>query len=325
MRRRLSLTFAALFIVAAVVVPRARQDDQRVVDDFITTRGVTFEEPKTKPKKPPRRPPAKRVGARRQSEAAKSVGETASKATRTDAAANDGARDDASAVEGGRDEERAKVAVNASGVKGGALRPIGLGFTLFKRLGDDLVAIDPRSEFRAGDRLRIALETSADGYLYIFHAENGRNPQMIFPNPLIDDGENQIAAHTRDFVPADMETWFEFDAAAATETLYIVVSREPLAGVPAGDDLLRFCAGARHDCYWKPSIALFEKLKDASRDVRVNEGRNSQLAKLQSPSAVGGLTRGLKVKREEPAPSVVRVNGSAEASMLVTAIDLIHK
>lgn len=329
MRRRTSLIIAALLIVSSVVVAaRARQDERKVVEDFITTRGVTFEEPKTKPQRPPRRrpaPPQQRVGRKSDSEVAKKKGET--KATGDEASANVAATDEespASKTGSGEEEERneAKV-VKASGAT--KERPLGLGFTLYKRQGNDLMAVAPESEFRAGDRIRIALETSADAYLYIFHAENGRNPQMIFPNPQIDDGENLIAAHTRDFIPADLETWFEFDQVAATETLYIAVSREPLAGVPAGDDLLKFCAGAHDNCYWKPSPALFEKLKMAARDNRVREGRNSQLAKLQVASPGAGLTRGIKVKREEPAPSVVRVNGSTEAPLLVTAIDLIHK
>jgi hypothetical protein len=46
---------------------------------------------------------------------------------------------------------------------------------------------------------------------------------------------------------------------------------------------------------------------------------------LQKPVQPVALQRGIKIKRDDPAPSVVRVNDSADADALVTVIKLVHK
>jgi hypothetical protein len=187
--------------------------------------------------------------------------------------------------------------------------------------------VKPGREFKSGEELRIVLETNTDGYLYIFNTENGVNPEMLYPNNRIDGGANAIAAHARDFVPADMGSGFVFDDVPAVERVYIILSRRPLAGVPTGEALLDLCGGAlREDCYWKPTSAQWDAIKAGSPGGgRVRESQNTQLASLQMPAQGGGMTRGLKVKKTEPAPSVVRVNDSPTADVLVTTVDLVHK
>ena len=50
------------------------------------------------------------------------------------------------------------------------------------------------------------------------------------------------------------------------------------------------------------------------------------IAQLQKqPVQPASLQRGIKIKREDPAPSVVRVNDSPDADTLVTVIKLVHK
>jgi hypothetical protein len=298
-----------------------QEDEQDVVEEFITTRGVSFAQPGAKPT-PPRNTSGARKGGSSPRPAAKKsrippTEETAKKRPPADKGAtgeSGGANDGASSATG------ATAAVKAS-AQSGTMKPIGLGFTLFMRQGENLVVAEPSREFRAGDRLRIALETNTDGYLYIFHTENGQKPQMIFPNPQIDGGANSIAAHSRDFVPADLSAWFQFDDVPATERLYLVVARNPLAGVPTGADLVAFCGDQRDDCYWTPTPSHWERIR--SGVGRFVEGRNPQLAKLTPPP--GAMTRGIKVKKDEPAPAIVRVNDSADADVFITTIDLIHK
>src|SRR5712691_10165088 len=113
--------------------------------------------------------------------------------------------------------------------------PIGLGYTLFKRdASGDAVRIDPASEFHTGDRVRISLEPNVDGYLYVFHREGEGQPEMIFPDWRLEDGDNAIDAHVPYDVPSGFEKderlrWFTFYGNPATERLYIVVTREPFA------------------------------------------------------------------------------------------------
>ena len=364
MRFKISLTLAASALLAAVAINPAGaqdgQDDQKLVDDFVSTRGVSIVDPSEAKKSSSRRQTAQSSGGSRKSTgASKGTGRKNTQSS-TEVASSKSKKKPTPATnttnhnthEAGTLATGPSADANVSGgtasagpdgassnnLSGGGSAPpakfvkastqaIGLGYTLFVKQGESLHAAGAGREFKAGDKIRVALETNTDGYLYIFYTENGLNPQMLFPNNRIDGGANVVAAHARDFVPADMNTWFEFDNVPATERLYIVISRNPLAGVPTGEALLDHCGGARREhCYWKPTPEQWKAITaGAPGGGRVRESQNTQLASLQVPIQSSAMTRGIKVKKEEPAPAIVRVNDSAAADVLVTTIDLVHK
>lgn len=349
MRFKLSLTLAALALVAATaIVPAGAQDDQKLVDDFVSTRGVSIVDP-SEVKKPATQRQTAQSSSGRKTGGSKTSGRKSSSSSSEVASAKPKPKPAKTTPAANTSDETAGAMASGPGadanVSGGATnslagngtappakiikastQAIGLGYTLFVKQGENLHAAGAGREFKAGDKIRVALETNTDGHLYIFHTENGLNPQMLFPNNRIDGGANVLSAHAYDYVPADLNTWFEFDNVPATERLYIVISRAPLAGVPTGEALLDHCGGARReDCYWKPSAAQWDAIKArAPGGGKVRESQNTQLASLQ-PIPSGSLTRGIKVKKEEPAPAVVRVNESAAADVLITTIDLVHK
>ena len=126
---------------------------------------------------------------------------------------------------------------------------LGLGYTLYKRdsMGN-AVRVDPSQEFHAGARIRLSLETNTDGYLYIFHTENDGEPEMIYPDVRLGQGNNQIEAHVPYEIPWNepgVENWFKFDANPANERLYVVVTRQPLPGIPVGSALVDYCGQNR--------------------------------------------------------------------------------
>ena len=330
MRFKLSPVLALTLCTLAPLSAAAQdgQGGQKVVDDFVVTRGVIFEQPRQRPAQSQSQPQSQ--PSRPAQQASQAPKRPAQKGSAGGAAKKGGAQESASKKHPpGKGQQggaalSGQAAVVAASAGGPVRRPIGLGFTLFVKQGESLIAADPSRVFRQGDLLRIALETNTDGHLYIFHTENGRNPQMLFPNPGVDDGRNFVAAHSRDFYPTDLSAWFEFDEVPAVERLYFVVARAPLPGVPTGRDLVKACGGADADCLWKPTPAQWERIRVAAQDGRVVEGINSQLAELKLPPPAN-MTRGIKVKKEEPAPALVRVNSSDEADLFVTTIDLIHK
>jgi hypothetical protein len=360
MRLKLSLTLAAsaLFAASALAAPaRDAQDDQKLIDDFVGTRGISIVDPsEAKKTKTPQRQTAQSSGGRKGAGGAKGGGRKSTSPSASEVAASkkkpaSAKTANATPVEGtiaagpspdanasGGTASAAPGAGMNDGPNGGATAPplktakagaqaIGLGYTLFVRQGDSLVSVEPGRVFRANDEIRLALETNTDGYLYIFNAENGVNPTMLFPHNRIDGGANSVTAHASEYVPADMRTGFVFDDVAATERLYIIVSRRPLAGVPTGEALLDHCGGAaREGCYWTPTRAQWDAIMAGAPGAgRVRESRNAQLASAQVSIPSGSLTRGIKVKKQEPAPAVVRVNDSPAADVLVTTLDLVHK
>lgn len=336
MRLRTPLTLIALLSLLTCFVARAQEgqkDDEQVIDDFVLTRGVSFEDTGRKKQQQgsPSRPP-------RNSSSGKGNGSVA--ATRPNARpAQKKGKPGAGGVEAmsgtGGGAETAGQAGSGGGAQivnaGGALRPLALGYTiLMKDETGRLYVADAAREFKTGDRFAVALETNADGYLYLFSAENGRNPELLFPNAQIDGGANVVQAHTRATFPtgasADVEYFIDVTDPPAAEHLFIIFSRRPLGDVPVGEALVKFCAKNLEDCAWKPTAAQWASFLDGAKGRRVVEAKNAQLAQAMVPAAMPGtLQRGLKVKKDDPKPAIVRVNDSPDADVLVTEIVLTHR
>jgi len=207
---------------------------------------------------------------------------------------------------------------------------LGLGYTLFLRDSNgDAVRVDPSEEFHTGERVRISLEPNVDGYLYVFHKEGDGEPRMIFPDWRLSSGENEIEAHVPYEVPSGFEKderlrWFAFDANPATEHLYIVITREPLPSVPAAGALVALCAANKANCPWRPSTEAWARVQEAQK-AEVQVFAENSFGQPQSDKEKVATTRGLGLDQSAPAPSVIRMNASTKAPVLVTLLDLVHK
>jgi hypothetical protein len=218
---------------------------------------------------------------------------------------------------------------NKNSSKNGS-QAIGLGYTLFmKDANGREVRVEPSREFHNGDSVRLALEPNVDGYLYIFDAENEGAPQMIYPDPRLDAGDNSVEAHVPIEIPSSEETderlrWFTFYGNGGNEHLYVVVTREPLNGVPTGDDLVGFCATQEDKCPWHPPADVWAQVQDATKaEVKVITAKT--FGQTQSDKEKVATTRGLGLDQSAPLPSVIRMNVSTKAPVLVTVLDLVHK
>ena len=342
MRFKVPPALAVFALLSFAVAARAQEQpqDQKVIDDFVTTRGVSFDEPthtSTAPKQTTHASTTHKGGTgsvASKGRGANSSGGSVASNKNSSSTTNGSKKNNASSGKGSEvaaqsDEGRSGAkntgaqVVNASAV----LRPIGLGYTVFmKDKAGGLLSVNPSQEFHSGDRIAVALEPNTEGYIYVFNAENDSDPVMLFPNVALEGGANAAHAHVRETYPADVNYAFEFDQTAAVEHLYVVVSRHPLEGVPTGDALAEFCGKKRDDCEWRPSAALWQRIKSVATDKHVVEAKNTQLAQLQKqPVQPASLQRGIKIKREDPAPAIVRVNDSPDADTLVTVIKLVHK
>ncbi|HEX8921647.1 MAG TPA: DUF4384 domain-containing protein [Pyrinomonadaceae bacterium] len=203
---------------------------------------------------------------------------------------------------------------------------IGLGYSLYMRdENGNAMRVDPSREFRAGDRIRLSLETNTDGYLYIFHTENNGEPQMLYPDVRLEQGDNRIEAHVPYEIPWNepgVENWFKFDANPANERLFIVVTRQPLPGIPTGQSLVSYCGQNR--CPWRPPVGVWDQVK-MQVQAKVGVVKSNSYGQKQSQTEQVAVTRGLGLDQSAPEPSVIRMNVSANAPILVTAVDLIHK
>jgi hypothetical protein len=102
---------------------------------------------------------------------------------------------------------------------------LGLRYTILKRSGDSQTETDAETVFRAGDRIRLAVEANDDGYLYVVTRGSSGTWKLLFPSSEIKDGDNRIQRHTRYEIPSGYT--FTFDEQAGEEKLFIVLSRQP--------------------------------------------------------------------------------------------------
>jgi hypothetical protein len=193
----------------------------------------------------------------------------------------------------------------------------------------EAVSVDPSHRFRAGDRVRIFLETNTDGYLYIFHTENGGNPQMIFPDARLNAGENFIGAHVPTEIPSSLEPderlrWFVFDQNPATERLYVVVTRTPLPLIPTGQNLISYCRANQGNCPWRPVPEMWAQFQ-AKVNVNTRTVKAKSYGQAQTARQRESATRGLGLDQSAPPPSIIRMNATSNAPVLITALDLIHR
>lgn len=280
-----------LFVLATFGSTQALAQDDEVRGAFMTTRPKTSNKPKPGPaQKPNRRRPKPMTGGGNVSTTPGPTGGT-SKATP---------------------------------------QRIGLGLTLFMRDSNGMaVRTDPSREFKNGDRIRVLLETNADGYLYIFNTTDGGQPVMIYPEPELDEAGNYIQAHVPFEIPSSVAPeerlrWFAFDQNAGSEKVYFVFTREPLAGVPIEDDLITFCRDNKPKCPWQPSADLWTQVQtELSGPTQV--AKTSGLGKTETSSEHQAATRGIGLNRDDPEPSLIMLTASTDKKVLIATLDLIHK
>lgn len=215
-----------------------------------------------------------------------------------------------------------------SGPRPRATGPLGLGYTLFKKTVDGLpVRVNAAREFRKDEGVRFMIESNATGYLYIFHTDNDESPKMIFPDPRLKGGANQIKAHVPYEVPSREEPgdwWMFFDERPGTERFYLMVTREPLAGVRTGETLVNYCNRNPNSCPWRPTETVWQGLMaKADRAPRISRSNDSGTAQTQAEREAS--TRGVELRPSAPAPSVVMVTASPKAGALMAEVALVHR
>jgi serine/threonine protein kinase len=92
--------------------------------------------------------------------------------------------------------------------------------------------IDPATTtFRSGDRVRLSFQSNVDGYLYLVQQGSSGRWSVLFPNPEINSGRNNVRKSEEYKVP-DADGFFEFDSNPGVENLFVYFSREPMQELP---------------------------------------------------------------------------------------------
>lgn len=207
-----------------------------------------------------------------------------------------------------------------------ANRPLGVGYTLFtmNKAGNS-VRVDPDREFHTGDALRLVIESNADGYLYVFNRDGKGPAKMIFPSPALISGANRIRAHIPYQIPSAHEEperqWFKFLSETATkEELCLVVTAEPIPGIPIGSQLVAY--GETYGrVSWSATNDVWDIIQTAlNRPTR--ETKTYLVGTRQNPNEINAVTREIGLGPADPAPSKVKFNADMANRMLVERVQL---
>jgi hypothetical protein len=317
------LAAVALLTLAPVRAQTQQQDqkDDKVIDDFVTTRGFIFNSPAPAAKPTPR--------TRRRPAVAKN--KTTPNGVKQDGGTTAGSAEMAqqNGVPSGQGADGAGTTPDGSKIINASDMLLQVGYTVYLKDSRGMLLPVPASKvFRSNDDIAITLETTVDGYLYVFDALNGKDPVLIYPDAKRNGGSNEVRAHVRETYPTDPVDAFRFDDTPGVEHVFIIVSRKPLVGVPTGAALRKFCAPIPEEevCEWRPTAGQWTPIAAAALDSNVREARSGLLSQLNiEPVMPEMVSRGIRLKKQSPPPAVVRVADTPGATMLVTKIELLHK
>ena len=104
--------------------------------------------------------------------------------------------------------------------------PLALKYSILQRKGTNYEEVDPETQFRTGDRIRVKVEANATAYLYIVMGGSSGQWSVIFPSKDIDGGNNQVHAGKPCTIPPGNDSFY-FDETAGVEKVSLVLSRAP--------------------------------------------------------------------------------------------------
>lgn len=103
--------------------------------------------------------------------------------------------------------------------------PIGLRYTLIKVSGDRNENVSADTVFHSGDHMKISVDVSESGYLYIITQGSSGTWETLFPSAAVENGDNHVLAGRSYIVPPGSVVTFV--GQPGTEKLFVIFSRQP--------------------------------------------------------------------------------------------------
>jgi len=171
-----------------------------------------------------------------------------------------------------------KVAAKAAAPKAGdthtlaASVPLGLRYAVLKRdASGQYQEVDPDTNFRSGDRIRLHVDANTSGYLYVVMQGSSGTWKLLFPSTEVAGGSNLVHKGESRQIPSGDRGQFVFDEQAGNEKLFIVLTRQP---EPDLDKLIYSMGGKPGDARDRSLVAqasvsdsVVSSLRTQSRDL----------------------------------------------------------
>jgi Domain of unknown function (DUF4384) len=106
--------------------------------------------------------------------------------------------------------------------------PLGMRYSVLKRnAAGSFEEVDPDTNFRSGDRIRVKVDSNNTGYLYIVAQGSSGAWQLLFPSAEVAGGSNLIQPGESRMVPSGDRGQWAFDDRGGVEKLFVVLTRQP--------------------------------------------------------------------------------------------------
>lgn len=106
--------------------------------------------------------------------------------------------------------------------------PLGLRYAVLKRdTNGQYNEVDPDTNFRSGDRIRLKVDANTSGYLYVVMQGSSGTWKLLFPSAEVAGGSNHVSKGESRQIPSGERGQFVFDEQAGNEKLFIVLTRQP--------------------------------------------------------------------------------------------------
>ena len=149
--------------------------------------------------------------------------------------------------------------------------PLGLRYAVLKRDPSGQYAeVDPDTNFRSGDRIRLHVDANTSGYLYVVMQGSSGTWKLLFPSAEVAGGSNLVRKGESRQIPPGNTGQFVFDEQAGNEKLFIVLTRQPepdldkliysMGGTPGAKDRSLVAQASVSD-------SVVSKLRTQSRDL----------------------------------------------------------
>ena len=176
-----------------------------------------------------------------------------------------------------------------------------------------LVPVDPSTEFKAGDQIKIQFQSNFEGYIYVVNIEPNGKRKLLFPQP--DGSDNAVSPNERYDIPPGTAA-IEFDKEIGTEVLQVIMSRGRIpyldAALKEPDQYLSVSAATAAaeleggiTKKVTPVVPEDPNNKVRSRDIILAPGRNKDAK--GSVVAIPDTGSGGKLKPGEIAPFEIRL------------------
>ena len=190
--------------------------------------------------------------------------------------------------------------------------------------GDRGQPVDPGRNFQKGDCVAVEMEANRSGYLYVLSKQSNGDWVPLFPTPELSDQSNRIDPGQTIRTPR--RSCFEIEDPPGTETLFIVLSRDP-RDIYELSNSIQGSPGNTPQPAGATQLAAAGRINAAVGRIAEQYGtRDLPFQQVVKPAAQPAPRKAATPGRADLQSAVYVVNGSSKPSAtLVTKVEIRHK